>query len=372
MELPDEIRCHLFMTLFSRVSSLAVVLVAALVVGAAEIVRNGSRIAAAASLLDVLLLSLRCLLILRYRQQDRAAPIHDPGPWIVRFGVTAIGSSACWGVMTFSSLVFSHDPVLYLLPVVSTCGTAGAIAARNSAFPRIALAQIAVSLGLTMLGAGFTDDSGNALLLVLVPLLFAGLRAVVVERNQQLVSLMLAQDELRRLAGTDALTGLGNRRRFDEALADFWRGGRRAGTDLSLLLVDVDRFKRYNDLYGHQPGDRVLVAIAAELQAVTQRAGDLAARQGGEEFAVLLPGTDRPGAVALAERLRARVEALDIAHAGSAEGRITVSIGVACLRPAAAGPGVEQLFEQADRALYRAKDLGRNRVESAPPDAGPP
>lgn len=174
--------------------------------------------------------------------------------------------------------------------------------------------------------------------------------------------------ELARLASLDGLTGVANRRAFDEALGREWQRCARAAVPISLLLVDVDRFKAFNDHYGHQHGDECLRVVAATVGAIIRHASDLVARYGGEEFAVLLPDTDAMAAEAVAERLRAEVEALGLAHdgCGLSHAVVTVSVGGATLQPdtrcAAHGPG--QLIEAADRALYQAKRSGRNRVVS--------
>lgn len=183
----------------------------------------------------------------------------------------------------------------------------------------------------------------------------------------QLRDLLASQEALRsanarleQLSLSDPLTGLPNRRCFDETEHVEFRRAQRAGLPLSLLLCDVDFFKRYNDTYGHAQGDLCLQQVAAALREVVVRPGDLVARIGGEEFAVLLPTTDLPGAAAMAERLRQAVTALGIAHAGSeAADHVTLSIGYAAL--SAATPDFATLRDHADRALYRAKSLGRNR-----------
>ncbi len=169
-------------------------------------------------------------------------------------------------------------------------------------------------------------------------------------------------------AATDALTGLANRRRFDEALDTEWRRAVRNGAPLSLLLLDVDRFKLYNDRYGHQGGDSCLRGVAAAVAGLVRRPGDLAARYGGEEMAVLLPGADADGAAGVAEQIRAAIEALAIEHLGNLPAQvITASFGVATAQVQAQGSpcSAEELIATADAALYEAKRTGRNRVVSA-------
>jgi len=174
-------------------------------------------------------------------------------------------------------------------------------------------------------------------------------------------SLAEANIELQRLAALDPLTGIGNRRRFDQALAAEWLRAQRDQRPLSLLICDVDCFKAYNDTYGHPAGDLCLKKAAAVLTENLKRPADLSARYGGEEFAILLPDTALDGALAVAEACRSHLEALAIEHGDAAAGVVTMSIGVATLVPAL-DTGAEQLVAAADQAMYEAKNGGRNRV----------
>ncbi len=173
---------------------------------------------------------------------------------------------------------------------------------------------------------------------------------------------------LRRLAYMDSLTGVANRRHFDQALDAEWRRCRRSGRPLALILFDIDHFKQFNDLYGHQAGDECLRAVAGALRSGLARPHDLVARYGGEEFVCLLPECGLEGATAKARALAAAVQALDIAHRGSPAGIVTLSAGVACLVPDA-DHQPEDLVALADARLYRAKAQGRNGVHngSEPP-----
>lgn len=187
----------------------------------------------------------------------------------------------------------------------------------------------------------------------------AEMEDLVARRTEEL---RLANEHLSRLSFADALTGLANRRRFDEALHEEWRRARRAKAPLALLIADIDAFKAYNDQLGHQQGDQCLSAVAGVFAQAVHRAGDLAARYGGEEFVVLLPGADRAAALALAEEIRAACEALAIPHPASPVGPVvTLSLGVAACVPAE-DRLPESLFGEADAALYRAKQGGRNRI----------
>ncbi len=162
-------------------------------------------------------------------------------------------------------------------------------------------------------------------------------------------------------SGADGLTGLTSRKLFDERLGREWNRSIRAGTPIALVLLDTDRFKGFNDRYGHSEGDLVLRAIADCIARCAQRPGDTNARFAGEEFAVLLPETDMTGAAIVAERIREAVEALAIPYEGSAAGRVTVSVGVTMARPVA-GEKQGSLVARADIALTAAKAAGRNMI----------
>jgi diguanylate cyclase (GGDEF)-like protein len=169
---------------------------------------------------------------------------------------------------------------------------------------------------------------------------------------------------LTALANQDGLTSLANRRLFDETLDAEWRRAKRHGKFVSLLLVDVDLFKQFNDRFGHLAGDDCLRKVAMVLNESAQRPGDLAARYGGEEFALILPAITALGAMGLAMQIRARLDALAIPHPDMPMGKVTVSIGVATMVPdMQALP--EHVIQAADRALYVAKNEGRDRVRHA-------
>ncbi|MES2900552.1 MAG: diguanylate cyclase [Pseudomonadota bacterium] len=179
--------------------------------------------------------------------------------------------------------------------------------------------------------------------------------------------LAAANIELHRLAALDCLTGIANRRRLDQTLHAEWQRGQRDSKPLALLICDVDHFKLYNDSYGHPAGDLCLKKVAAVLTENLKRPADLAARFGGEEFAIVLPDTDLAGAQVVAEACRSQLETLAIASAERGK-PVTISVGVASMVPSAEG-SVEALLAQADKALYQAKNTGRNRVShsSEPP-----
>lgn len=188
--------------------------------------------------------------------------------------------------------------------------------------------------------------------------------AVIVMRD--VTERKVLEEKLALLAMTDGLTGVANRRAFDEALEREWKRTLREGTQISLLLLDIDHFKRFNDEYGHQVGDDCLRAVARAARSVV-RASDLVARYGGEEFAVILPQVNVAGARETAEKLRAAIEGLQMTHNGNEEGGgvVTVSVGAATALARIGGTirMPEGLLQAADHAMYRAKHGGRNRVE---------
>lgn len=168
--------------------------------------------------------------------------------------------------------------------------------------------------------------------------------------------------ELDRLSTMDGLTGIANRRHFDDVLEREWLRASREKIKLSLIMIDIDYFKLYNDNYGHQGGDDCLKQVAAALQNTICRPGDLVARYGGEEFAVILPNTPKDGAMNIAEKLCTRIRTLKIKHALSkVSDVVTISMGVATMI-SAPGKGEELLIAAADQALYEAKEEGRNQV----------
>jgi diguanylate cyclase (GGDEF)-like protein len=178
----------------------------------------------------------------------------------------------------------------------------------------------------------------------------------------QKADLQRANEQLQQLASIDGLTGITNRRHFDEMFAHEWRRAQRVGHSLAVLMLDIDFFKRYNDTYGHQAGDECLSKVAACLRVCLKRPGDLVARYGGEEFVVLLPDLTQEGAHAIASYMCQQVEALGIAHeASDVKPVITISVGAATCEPMQ-GSTPTELLSKADDALYDAKSAGRNRV----------
>lgn len=182
-----------------------------------------------------------------------------------------------------------------------------------------------------------------------------------------------ANQELERVSRYDGLTQVANRRHFDEFLAHVWeRASANPGQEVSIVMVDVDHFKAYNDRYGHPGGDACLVRVAEAMQHCLRRPGDLVARYGGEEFIAVLNRVTHDQALAAAERVREAVQALQMPHdAPFTHGMVTVSIGVATMAPSDRHASMARLISAADQALYQAKNRGRNRVWPSPPPLSP-
>ncbi len=279
--------------------------------------------------------------------------------------------STIWGL---SGLVFfpndlPHMALLILILFSVLLASIPTLAASRIAY----YFQILVTLAPTTILLFMSRESGHQLLALAVIVMALTLVFVSGYIYHLLFELQNAQIALQALADTDQLTGIANRRHFDRKFKVEWRRAMREQTPISLVLVDVDFFKKYNDTYGHQAGDRCLQQIAMALDSISHRPADLASRYGGEEFAVLLPVTSQENAAMLAERLRKKVESLKIEHSSSKLGIVTISVGVSCCQPVwdftGNTPDEEQkvtfpamLLTAADNALYVAKEAGRNQV----------
>jgi len=259
-------------------------------------------------------------------------------------------------------LAFMMLPLLLL--VALRMGFSGSVLAVNIVTVIATSATLSGSGQFTSIKAG---DQTQQILVLQVFLLLSMLTAfpitlVMLEREGYAFQLKAAYQQMELLATHDALTGLANRRHFDESLAEEWSRAKREKSPIAVLMADVDYFKRYNDLYGHMAGDRILKAIADAILSVPQRPGDIVARYGGEEFVILLPHTSSDQAKHVSDRIRAKIAALNLPHESSPYRRLTISVGSASLIP---GEGVQPsvLLKGSDEALYEAKRNGRNRVE---------
>ncbi len=189
-----------------------------------------------------------------------------------------------------------------------------------------------------------------------------GILSDITERKQMEAKLQEMNLELQRIATLDGLTKVANRRRFDEFLELEWKRAMREGSPISLILIDIDHFKLFNDTYGHQAGDDCLKAVAQAIRGCVKRPMDLVARYGGEEFTVVLPNTDEKGAFLIAQLAGREVRNLGIPHAKASKiGCVSISCGVSTIYPSR-GSTSEELVSRADEALYAAKDRGRNQA----------
>lgn len=271
-----------------------------------------------------------------------------------------------------SILVFTHnqDPLIFfifpaLLIVVFRLGFPGAVLA--------IFIMACISIGLTVTGHGpLMLINANLLHRIVVAQIFLAVAlftafpvaALLEERKALEHSLQTSEANYRQLAHADSLTGLANRRAFDQRLEIEWRQSLLNRQPLALLLIDVDLFKSYNDVYGHLDGDDCLRIIANAIARALSRPADTATRFGGEEFAVILPNTGLESALVIAETVRQAVWDLSLHHPGNTCGFQTISVGVAATTPNPDEPALI-LLKACDRALYTAKDHGRNRVEAA-------
>ncbi|HAU58128.1 MAG TPA: hypothetical protein DCW87_11660 [Comamonadaceae bacterium] len=248
----------------------------------------------------------------------------------------------------------------------------GALAASDERFNRFRMAASAMRIGalvvLLWAGAMFsrrlrTELAEQSRLQDEITAANLALEEKVLQRTAELEA---ANRQLQALSATDGLTGLANRRKFDQEWEQEWFRAVRQSLPLAVAMIDVDQFKAYNDHYGHQSGDVCLKLVAQTLSLSVQRSGELAARYGGEEFVVILPGLNAAEAAAVMERVRDAVQALGLPHARAAvAGVVTISAGVAACVPQP-GDDPARLVQAADAAMYRAKTSGRNRVEVAP------
>jgi diguanylate cyclase (GGDEF)-like protein len=323
----------------------------------------------------LLMILYRYRLGLRFRN---ASPEEATRRWLNGFLVAVFLSGALWGAYAVYLAHLASD--LQLAVVVLTVGAllSGAAIAYSvilSAFVAFSLPAM-LPVGVYLLAQGRADAVFLGVL-VLIWMLFmyrsarrfrdfavrslgyqfenAGLLRSLAEERDRATELAATLD---RLAQTDSLTGVANRRGFDQALADVWDESHRAGQPMALMFCDVDHFKAYNDAYGHPAGDGCLRAIAGALDEVVRAAGGVTARIGGEEFAVLWAGATPTSLSGLAEQMRSRILALRIPHSGAGrEGVVTASFGVA---QSSTSPA--ELMKATDGALYEAKRRGRNRV----------
>jgi diguanylate cyclase (GGDEF)-like protein len=266
----------------------------------------------------------------------------------------------CFATSAEQALSVVHDvmPDLILLDILMPGMDGFTLCARLKADELVADVPVIFTTGL-----GDTQDEVRGLELGAIDYVTKPIEPVILRaRVSNHVELKRLRDQLARMAITDALTGLSNRRRMEEALRNETARLARKGDWLSVILLDIDFFKQFNDTYGHPAGDRCIVMIASTLNRALKRASDVTARYGGEEFACILPGMDSETAMMMAQEIRAQVHALDIPHAGSAvSGRVTISVGIATAW-CAPGMSPESWISHADRQLYISKSAGRDQI----------
>lgn len=329
----------------------------------------------------------RHLLAQEYRKNA-----HVGEPWIRtrRFMLGSYGTAALWGIAGFV-VILEPDLFAQFLVITVQSGYLAAAAARNNASPASAIGQLLLGRIPLIIACLATGNVYYAAFTIFVALHMVSATAIIRYLSSQNLKLLLADrgkaeliaqvnavnaelqsanSRLEALAAIDGLTGLMNRRVFDIALSREWYRGLRQQEPLSLLIVDLDCFKQFNDCYGHVAGDDCLKMVAEATAAAARRMTDLVGRYGGEELVVLLPNTEAAGAATLSERTRREVEVLGIPHASNPWKHVTVSIGVATIIPTPES-STDDLVRLADTELYRAKADGRNRVSARGASANP-
>jgi diguanylate cyclase (GGDEF)-like protein len=294
----------------------------------------------------------------------------------IRYALTTGLSGLAWGLGGLFVLHTSPITTVVIITAIQAMVMGGALTL-GAFMP--AFYAFAIPATLPMVVALLISKEGPNLVLAVYSIIFLLLFITIarrfsnsltrtlqlsIEKEALVKALTEAHDQQSVLAKTDGLTGLANRRHFDEVLEKEMARLQRSGAPLSLLILDVDHFKAFNDSYGHIVGDECLKQIADIFQKHLHRPSDLAARYGGEEFAGIMPETERAGAILLAEQIRSEIVALNIKHSSSATADcVTISIGVVTLNCAEIHSPKEAV-EITDRQLYRAKSEGRNRVAS--------
>ncbi|MDM3870803.1 GGDEF domain-containing protein [Porticoccus sp. W117] len=288
--------------------------------------------------------------------------------WTLSFLLLVFLNGVLWGALLSMYSVSWPLPHQFITWIIYPGVIAGSVITLSAYFPAFIafVAPLVVSCAWALLSI---DGNEYGMLLMIMAIFFACVLLAAQKYNATLVDaietkrhLQAANRKLAQMATQDALTGVPNRRAFEYQLQREWGRSQRRQGSLALLMVDVDHFKEFNDRFGHTAGDLCLKEVAAAITKQLQRPTDLASRFGGEEFALLLPDTDREGAMVVAENILQAVRQVRIPGVEGQDSAITVSVGVGCCIPQR-GEGSEQLLEAADQALYRAKDAGRDRAD---------
>jgi len=393
-DLPLKLREELVRSLYGQKRSILEGSLVLLIVALACWIHTGSPWFILWAAADLFALSLRMILVHFYEHKTH---IGIPDDWARRFALSSFASALVWGVGCLVITIRVHDPIVVLFATMSEMGWVSAAACRNQISPAAAMSQIIGPLLPTAIGFLINDAP---LYRVIGALLFiqiggnigiseylrnqtlgllnarkkqgelmtqlestcAKLETTCAKYENTCAELEIANARLQNLSATDGLTGIPNRRALDTALQIEWARSAREGVAISLLMLDVDWFKAFNDLYGHLSGDDCLCLIARTLETTLRRPPDFAARFGGEEFMAILPGADQRGALEAAERVRNCVLELAIPHSASQYKRVTISVGVATVIRPEADSDPQILIAASDRALYCAKERGRNNV----------
>ncbi|MFD2111710.1 diguanylate cyclase [Thiorhodococcus fuscus] len=312
--------------------------------------------------------------LVRAYHNRRQRQTHDTQSWGRYFILGSLASGLTWG--SAGIILFHPDSFPHQIFLTFTLGgmVAGAVPVLSSLPPSFHSFLIPtlspITLQMLIQDDRIHTTMGVMLIIFALAMTASSARVHRLARETAELRLKLSQAieeqlTLNSMAHLDPLTGLGNRRLFDESLNDEWKRALRTGNRFSLIMADIDYFKRYNDRLGHLAGDACLTSVAEAMASVAKRPGDRVARIGGEEFAFLLPNTPSEDALGIAEQVRHRIEALRIKHPNSPiANHVTISLGVAELIP---NPGrvPSDLIEAADTALYAAKRQGRNCVVRA-------
>ena len=322
------------------------------------------------SLLLIAVMGGRYLLLRAFRRATRAKPL-DHDSWQRNFVMGSCAAGLVWGlsgVLLFHPDSFPHQVFLAFVLGGMVAGAIPLMSSVNHAYRCFAI-PVVLPISIQMFAVG---DRVH-LIMGLMTLVF-GIAMLVsaaqVQRlfqeseslRQRLFSSVKAGQALEQMMRQDVLTGIANRRLFEEELEKEWRRAQREKGKLSIISADIDHFKEYNDLYGHPAGDECLVKVAKTMEAALYRPGDIVARIGGEEFAFLLPQTDLSGATSVADLMRQRIIDLNLPHAGSPTAeQVTMSFGIASSDNASVSSATD-LLRASDVALYDAKSQGRNRI----------
>ena len=313
---------------------------------------------------------------LTLRAFRRAAPVSeaDFAVWKNHFLAGACAAGVAWGaagIFLFHPDSLPHQVILAFVLGGMVAGAVPLLSSVSHAYWCFAIPiMVPISIRMILVGDRIHLFMGLTMAIFGLAMLVTSAQVNRLFRDserlrRELFSSIEVERALEYMVRLDSLTGIPNRRLFEEELAKEWARAKRDGEPLSLIMADIDHFKEYNDRYGHPAGDLCLVEVAQTMYHALSRPGDVAARIGGEEFAFLLPQTDLDGAIAVAEQIRERILALNLLHEASpVAGQVTLSFGVSSSELASAFTPAE-LIHTSDVALYEAKRCGRNRIVAA-------